>query len=112
MLHQISQSAWLQKAAPILHSVPVQLPAPVSQQCRGDSITISYARVFALQPGGCGDTNVDTVKIEPHLEAVTLHVAGRLAIHGFFVAADNNVLMDPGSGITAMSKELVEALWE
>ena len=55
---------------------------------------------------------MDTVKIEPHLEAVTLHVAGRLAIHGFFVAADNNVLMDPGSGITAMSKELVEALWE
>ena len=47
---------------------------------------------------------------EPHLEALTQHVAGRLAVPGASAAAEVKVLMDSGSGITAMSEELVEAL--
>ena len=66
--------------------------------------TISYTRVSVLQLDGSGDTSVDTVETEPHLEALTQHVAGRLAV------PEVNVLMDSGSGITAMSEELVEAL--
>ena len=62
--HHVSQSAGPQNAAPVLQSVPVQLPAPASQQWRGDSSTISYARVSVLQPGGYGDTGVDTVDID------------------------------------------------
>ena len=70
----------------------------------------SYSRVSVLQPGGSRDTSVDTVDTEPHLEALTQHVAGRLAVPGASAAAEVKVLMDSGSGITAMSEELVEAL--
>ena len=77
----------------------MQLPAPASQQCLRDSGTISYVRVSVLQPGGSGDTSVDTVDIEPHLEALTQHVAGRLAVPGASAAAEVKVLMDSGSGI-------------
>ena len=42
---RLSQSAGPQNAAPVLHSVPLQLPAPASQQSCGDSSTISYTRV-------------------------------------------------------------------
>ena len=108
--HQVSQSAGPQNAAPVLHSVPVQLLAPASQQSCGDTITISYVRVSVLQPGGSGDTSVDTVETEPHLEALTQHVAGRLAVHRASGAAEAEVLMDSGSSITAISEELVEAL--
>ena len=80
--HHVSQSAGPQKAAPVFQSVPVQLPAPASRQCLGDSGTISYARVSVLQPGGSGDTSVDAVETEPHLEALTQHVAGGLAVPG------------------------------
>ena len=38
------------------------------------------------------------------------HAAGRLAVPGVSAAAQVKVLMYPGSGITAMSEELVEAL--
>ena len=48
---------------------------------------------------------------EPLLEALTQHVAGRLAVLGASAAAEVKVLMGSGSGITAMSEELVEALW-
>ena len=88
----------------------MQLPAPASQQWIGDSSTISYVRVLVLQPGGSGDTNVDTVYTQPHWEALTQHVAGCLAVPGASAAAEVKVLMDSGSGITAMSEELVEAL--
>ena len=108
--HQVSQSAGPQNAAPILHSVPVQAPAPASQQSCGDTSTISFARVSVLQPGGSGATSVDTVETELRLEALTQHVAGRLAIPGASGAAETRVLMDLGSGITAISEELVEAL--
>ena len=47
---------------------------------------------------------------EPHLEALTQHVTGRLAVTGVSAAAEVKVLMDSGSRITAMSEELVEAL--
>ena len=86
----------------------MQLPAPASQQCFRDSGTILYARVSVLQPGGSGDTSVDVVEIEPHLEALTQYVAGRLAFPGASAAAEVKVLMDSGSGITAMSEELVD----
>ena len=108
--HQVSQSSGPQNAAPVLHSIPVQLPAPTSQQSCGDTSTISYARVSVLQPGGSGDTSVDTVEIEPHLEALAQHVAGRLAVPGASGAAEARVLMDSGSGNTAISEELVVAL--
>ena len=62
----VSQSPGPQNGAPVLQSVPVQLPAPASQQWLGDSSTISYARVSVLQPGGSGDTSMDTVETEPH----------------------------------------------
>ena len=108
--HQVSQSAGPQNAAPVLHSVPVQPPATASQQSCGDSSIISYARVSLLQPGGSCHTSVDTVQNEPDLETLTQHVAGRLAVPGASAAADVKVLMDSSSGITAMSRELMEAL--
>ena len=64
--HHVAQSPGPQNAAPVLQSVPVQLPARASQQCLRDSGTTSYARVSVLQPGGSGDTSVDTVDTEPH----------------------------------------------
>ena len=69
----------------------------------------SYVRVSVLQPGGSGDTSVDTVDTEPHLDALTQHVAGRLAVPGASAAAEE-VLMDSGSAIAAISEELVEPL--
>ena len=46
--------------------------------------------------------------IEPHLEALTQYVAGRLTVAGASAAANVKVLMDSVSGITAMSEELVQ----
>ena len=63
-----------------------------------------------MQPGGSGDTSVDAVYTEPHLEALTQHDAGRFAVPGESAAAEVKVLMDSCSGITAMSEELVEVL--
>ena len=50
------------------------------------------------------------METEPHLEALTQHIAGPLAVPGSSAAAEVKVLMDSGSGITAMSEELVEVL--
>ena len=50
------------------------------------------------------------METEPHLEALTQHVAGRLVVPGCSGAAEAKVLMDSGSGITARSEELVESL--
>ena len=108
--HQVSRSAGPQNAAPVFHSVPVQLPAPTSQQSCGDTSTNSYTRVSVLQPGGSGDTSVDAVETEPHLEALTHHVAERLAVPGVSGAAESKVLADSGSGTTAISEELVGPL--
>ena len=108
--NQASQNAGPQNAAPIFHSVPVQLPAPASEQSCGDTSTISCARVSVLQPGGSGDTSVDTVEAKPHFEAPTQHVAGRLEVSGASGVAEAKVLMDSGSGVTPISEELVEAL--
>ena len=69
-------------------TVPVQMPAPASQRWLGDSSTISYVRVSVLQPDGSGDTSVDTVDTEPHLEALTQRFAGRLAVPGASAAAE------------------------
>ena len=57
------------------NTLPVQLPAPASQQWLGGSSIISYAPVSVLLSGGYGDTGVDTVNTEPHLEALLHHVA-------------------------------------
>ena len=94
--HQVSDSAGPQNAAPVLHSVPVQPPAPASQQWRRDSSTMSYTRVSVVQPGGCGDTSVDSVENDPHLEALTKHPTGRLPVPGVSAAAEVKVLMDSG----------------
>ena len=106
--HHDSQSAGPQNSAPVLQSVPVQLPAPSSQQWLGDYSTISTTRLSILEPGGSGDTSVDTAGTE--LEALMQDVAGHLAVPGSSAAAEVNVLIDFGSGIIAMSEELVEAL--
>ena len=50
------------------------------------------------------------METEPHLETLTQHVAGRLAVPGASAAAEAKVLMDSGSEITAMLEELVETL--
>ena len=110
--HQVSRSAGPHNAAPVLHAVSVQLPAPASQQSCGASSTISYARVSVLRPGGGGDTSVGTAATEPHLKPLTQHVAGSLAVSGASAAAEVKVLMDSGSGISTMSEQLVEALQE
>ena len=65
--HHVFQRAGPQYAAPVLQSVPVQLPAPASQQWLGYSGTLSFARVLVVQPGGSGGTSVDTVDTEPRL---------------------------------------------
>ena len=108
--HQVSQSAGPQNAAPVLHTVPVQPAATASQQWRGDSSTIYSARVAVVQPGRCGETIVNSVENEPHVEVLTQHLAGRLAAPGASAAAEVKVLMDSGSSITAMSEELVQVL--
>ena len=107
--HHVSQNTGPQNAARVLQPVPVQLPAPASQQWLGYSSTISYARVSVLHPGGSCDASVDTVDTESHLEALTQHVAGCLTVPGASAAAEAKVLMESGSGISAMSEELVDA---
>ena len=49
------------------------------------------------------------METEPHLETLTQHVAGRLAVPGASAAAEAKFLMDSGSGITATSEELVRS---
>ena len=44
------------------------------------------------------------VYTEPHLEALTQHVVGRLAVPGASAAAEVNVVADSGSGITAIRR--------
>ena len=48
------------------------------------------------------------METEPHLEALTQHVTGRLAIPGASAGAEVKVLTGSGSGILAMSQELIE----
>ena len=108
--HQVFQSPGPQNTGPDLHSVPVQLPAPASQQWCGDSSTISCVLVPVLQFSRCGATGVDTVKTEPHLEALMQHIAGRLAVLGASAAADVTLKEYFCSEIASMSKELVKAL--
>ena len=70
------------------------LVTPVSQQWRGDFSTTFFARVVVVQPGRCGDTIVDLVENEPHMEGLTQHLPGCLAVPGPSVAAEVNVVMD------------------
>ena len=104
------QSAGPQSVAPVLQSVPVQLPAPASQQWFGDSRTIPYSRVSVLHPGWLCDASVDTVGTETNLEMLTQHVAGGPADPDVSAAAEVNVFIGSGSGITVMSEELVEVM--
>ena len=50
------------------------------------------------------------METEPHLKALTQHLAGSLAVPGVSAAADIKLLMNSGSGTTAMSQKLLEAL--
>ena len=50
------------------------------------------------------------METEPHLEALTEHVARRLVVSAAIAAAEDKVLMNSGSGFTAISEELVKAL--
>ena len=50
------------------------------------------------------------METEPHLESLTQHVEERQALPATSAAADVKVLMDSGSGVTAKSEELLEAL--
>ena len=75
-------------SATIFHSVPVQIPVPASQQWRVDSSTIYSAHFSGLQAGECGDTSVETVDTEPHLEALTKRILERLAVPGASAAAE------------------------
>ena len=109
---RFSQSAGPQNVAPVLHTVPVQPAATASQQWRGDSSTIYSARVAVGQAGRCGETIVNSVENEPHVEVLPQHLAGRLVVPGASAAAEIEVLMDSSSSITAMSEELVQALRE
>ena len=88
----------------------VQLPATASQQWRGDSRTIQYARGSASKPNGSDDTGMGTVETQRHLGALTQHVAGRLAVPGFSASAEVKVVMDSGSFIAAILEELVDPL--
>ena len=108
--HLVSQSARPYNAALVPHSVPMLPAATASTQWHGHSRTIYPARVAVVQPGGCGDTIVDSVENERYLGGLTQHVAWRVAFPGTSVAADMMVLMEFGSGITAMSGKLVEAV--
>ena len=53
---------------------------------------------------------MDSVESEPHVEGLTQHFAGRLAVSDASAAAEAKVPMDSGSSITAMPEELVQAL--
>ena len=108
--HQVSHSAGSQNEAPVIHTVSVQPAATASQQWRGGSSTIYSARAAVELPGRCGETIVNSVENEQHVEVLTQHLAGRLAVPGASAAAEVKVLMDAGSSITAMSEELVQAL--
>ena len=76
--HQVSQTAGPQNVPITLHSTLVQLPASASQQWRKYCIIVHSARVAVVQPDGCGDTRLDLVQNEPHLEVLKQHDAGRL----------------------------------
>ena len=52
---------------------------------------------------GVNDTSVDMVETKPHLEALTKHNAGHLAVPHVFPAIEVKDPKDFGSGITAMS---------
>ena len=93
-----------------IHTVPVQPAATGSQQWRGDSDTISCARVAFVQPGRCGETIMNSIENEPHVEVLTQHFAGRPVVPGASAAAEVKVLMDFGSSPTVMSEELARAM--
>ena len=50
------------------------------------------------------------VDTEPHLKALTQHIAGRVAVTGPSAAAQVKVLMHSAWGIPVTSEELVEAI--
>ena len=52
---------------------------------------------------------MNSVENESHVEVLTQHFAGRLAVPDASAAAQVKVFMDSGSSITAMSEKLVQA---
>ena len=66
--------------------------------------------VAVVQTGRCCDTIVDSVENEPHVEDLTQHLPGHLAVPGASTAAEVKDLMYSGLSITSISEELVQAL--
>ena len=105
--HHVFQAlGHIMNAAQVLHSVPVQPPACVTVV----AWRFQHHLFCARRGRAAWQTIVNSVEKEPHVEGLTQHLAGRLAVPGASAAAGVRVLMDSGSSITAMSEELVQAL--
>ena len=104
----VSQSAGPQNDAPVLQLIGSG--AAAGTRVAAVAWRFQNHFVFACFGLAAGRVCLDTVDTEPHLEALTQHVTGRLAVTGVSAAAEVKVLMDSGSRITAMSEELMEVL--
>ena len=98
---------------PELHTVPVSLsrkqhePDPDYNEGKG---LIRYSRIKVLEPGGEGGARVE--KLEPHVEMLSEHIRGSLAVPGENQGPriEVTVLLDSGSGVTVIIEALVRRL--
>ena len=61
-----------------------------------------------MHPGRFSDRIVDSVENKPRVGCLTRHLSGHLPVPGASAAVEVKGLMSSDSGITAISKELVE----
>ena len=66
-----------------LFFTPLRCSRRQPRHSRGDSGTIYSARVAVVQPGRCGETIVNSVENEPHVEVLTQHLATSCGSRGF-----------------------------
>ena len=98
---------------PELHTAPVSLPRkqhePGPDYHEGKGL-IRYSRIKVLEPGGKGGARVE--KLEPHVEMLSEHIRGSLAVPGEKQGPnfEVKVLVDSGSGVTAIIKALARRL--
>ena len=74
--------------------------------------TIKYCKVKVLQGGGTGMTEVTMEDARPHIERLAQPVSAKLSVPKM---GENNsvavtVLLDSGSGVTAISEALLEEM--